>query len=634
MPVSIRARTQVRTLRLRSVLWAGPRRRPVALGISGLGRVDARDSSSHRPRGGGRRARGRRLAAGPPDRRLLRDRLRRQPHAQGPHRGPPDVRRPLLLRRRRVRRPRARAASARPTWTATRSSATRTTSWCSSTPATTAARPIEFRVNPRGIQGDAIYYDADGNEDFAPDFFYDTRGAHHRRAAGRPEMRIPFSSLRYPRADPQTWGILLWRNYPRDFRYLIYFSSPPAARLQLPHLPLQRAHGPHGLPSGAHLVAAPYVSRPGRGRRGAPAGRAARGRRRRRRRGPRREVDARPPTPPSTPRQPRLLADRGRRGADRGQQPLRALLSREAAVLPGGRRPLRHADPGGLHPHHHLAALGRLRGDRQARAHWPTPCSRRRTAAAAASSCPGPPAPRRAARTSGRSWASAACASDLALVLPEPALRRPRDRGRRPQPGLRSRLPVAARRGRRGDRPAPVERHRDPGRVPTWPPSGTAARCPATPGLLGRTPRARGTRFAQLQDVGDGFRDDQGFVPQVGYRRGYGGGRAHLLPRRGPPDGACGPSSSAEYAADREGDLLTSSYGGGFSLAGRREPPGPPRHPTVAASARGACSWTAPSCPSPSQFEPLAAGSPASRCRASWRGHRPRERARGPRRAT
>jgi hypothetical protein len=69
---------------------------------------------------------------------------------------------------------------------------------------------VELRVNPRGIQGDAVFNDANQNEDFSPDFFYDTAA---RIGAGgwSAEYRIPFSSLRYPPSDPQTWGILIWR---------------------------------------------------------------------------------------------------------------------------------------------------------------------------------------------------------------------------------------------------------------------------------------------------------------------------------------------------------------------------------------------------------------------------------------
>ena len=88
---------------------------------------------------------------------------------------------------------------------------------------------IELRVNPRGIQGDTIYNDATGNEDFSPDFFYDTAAAI--TATGwNAEYRVPLSSLRYPEGSdvtPQTWGILVWRNYPRDYRYGFHSAALP-----------------------------------------------------------------------------------------------------------------------------------------------------------------------------------------------------------------------------------------------------------------------------------------------------------------------------------------------------------------------------------------------------------------------
>jgi hypothetical protein len=116
----------------------------------------------------------------------------------------------------------------------------------------------EFRVNPRGIQGDALYYDATGNEDFAPDFYYDT-AARITDRGWTAEMRIPFSSLRYPKTDPQTWGILLWRNYPREYRYLIYSRPIP----RNPNCLLCHSGALAGfarLPRSAHLVVAPYAA--------------------------------------------------------------------------------------------------------------------------------------------------------------------------------------------------------------------------------------------------------------------------------------------------------------------------------------------------------------------------------------
>jgi len=116
---------------------------------------------------------------------------------------------------------------------------------------------VEFFVNARNIQYDAIMDDASGETD-APDFFWDsaTRINDHGWTL---EMRIPFSSLRYKAVDPQTWGIVLFRNYPRAFRYQIMSTRMPrggncfVCRENL-------LVGLERLPTGGHLVAAPYAS--------------------------------------------------------------------------------------------------------------------------------------------------------------------------------------------------------------------------------------------------------------------------------------------------------------------------------------------------------------------------------------
>jgi hypothetical protein len=117
---------------------------------------------------------------------------------------------------------------------------------------------IELRVNPRGIQADAIFNDANQNEAFSPDFFYDT--ATRITAKGwSAEFRIPFSSLRYSDANPQSWGILIVRNYPRDFTYTI--ASAPIPRTS--GCKICYAHeitDLRDLPKVAHVVAAPYVT--------------------------------------------------------------------------------------------------------------------------------------------------------------------------------------------------------------------------------------------------------------------------------------------------------------------------------------------------------------------------------------
>src|SRR5262245_43068753 len=113
-------------------------------------------------------------------------------------------------------------------------------------------------ANARGIQYDAITDDVTGNEDSSPDFFWDS-SAKITESGWVLEMRVPFTSLRYGREDPQTWGILLYRNYPREFRYQMFSA-------RLPHggncfiCRSNVLEGLQGLPSGGHLVIAPSVT--------------------------------------------------------------------------------------------------------------------------------------------------------------------------------------------------------------------------------------------------------------------------------------------------------------------------------------------------------------------------------------
>jgi hypothetical protein len=117
---------------------------------------------------------------------------------------------------------------------------------------------IELRVNPRGNQTDAVLNDASGNEDLSPDFFYDT-AAQITDDGWTAEMRIPLSSLRYPRMEENRWGILVWRNYPRDQRYAIH-SSPLPRGANCLICQSRELTGLTGLPAGGHFVAAPYVT--------------------------------------------------------------------------------------------------------------------------------------------------------------------------------------------------------------------------------------------------------------------------------------------------------------------------------------------------------------------------------------
>ena len=77
-------------------------------------------------------------------------------------------------------------------------------------------------MTPHNIQYDAITDDSSG-EDSSPDFFWESATAITEHGWTL-EIRIPFSSLRYRTAEQQTWGILLYRNYPRD-RHFQFFSA-------------------------------------------------------------------------------------------------------------------------------------------------------------------------------------------------------------------------------------------------------------------------------------------------------------------------------------------------------------------------------------------------------------------------
>ena len=114
-----------------------------------------------------------------------------------------------------------------------------------------------FLANASAVQYDAISSDASG-EDNSPDFFWES--AAKRTAKGwQLEIRIPFSSIRYRDANPDRWGILFYRNRPRDFRYQYFTSKLPRDRNCF-ICNVRPLTGLADLPKGSHWVIAPYVS--------------------------------------------------------------------------------------------------------------------------------------------------------------------------------------------------------------------------------------------------------------------------------------------------------------------------------------------------------------------------------------
>ncbi len=114
-----------------------------------------------------------------------------------------------------------------------------------------------FLVNASSIEYDAISSDASG-EDNSPDFFWEA-AAKITDKGWQLEMRIPFSSIRYVDPNPDHWGVMLYRNRPRDFRYQYFTSKLPRDRNCF-ICSSRELTGLAGLPKGAHWVAAPYLS--------------------------------------------------------------------------------------------------------------------------------------------------------------------------------------------------------------------------------------------------------------------------------------------------------------------------------------------------------------------------------------
>ncbi len=89
-------------------------------------------------------------------------------------------------------------------------------------------RAYEFFVNAMGVQMDLVVDDVSGNEDSSWDAIWESAG-RLTEDGYHVEIAIPYTSLRFQRAaGGQTWGLDLIRIYPRDQRYLL--ASNPRNR--------------------------------------------------------------------------------------------------------------------------------------------------------------------------------------------------------------------------------------------------------------------------------------------------------------------------------------------------------------------------------------------------------------------
>jgi hypothetical protein len=80
-------------------------------------------------------------------------------------------------------------------------------------------RAYQFRINPLGVQADAINSDVEGTEDFSWDSIWDSAG-RITPDGYVVEVAVPLQQLRVPSGgSPQTWGFMAMRDWPRDLRH-------------------------------------------------------------------------------------------------------------------------------------------------------------------------------------------------------------------------------------------------------------------------------------------------------------------------------------------------------------------------------------------------------------------------------
>jgi hypothetical protein len=82
-------------------------------------------------------------------------------------------------------------------------------------------RAFQFRVNPLGVQADAVFSEQDGIEDFSWDMIWASVG-RITDAGYVVETALPLKQLRFqPGGKTQTWGFEAFRSWPRNVRHRI-----------------------------------------------------------------------------------------------------------------------------------------------------------------------------------------------------------------------------------------------------------------------------------------------------------------------------------------------------------------------------------------------------------------------------
>ncbi|MDA8016545.1 MAG: carbohydrate binding family 9 domain-containing protein [Thermoanaerobaculia bacterium] len=120
-------------------------------------------------------------------------------------------------------------------------------------------RAFQFRINPLGVQADALFSQVEFIEDFSWDVIWDSAGRITTEGYVV-EVALPLDQIRFPETEgPQTWGVELGRSYPRDRRHRM--SANPRDRDRTCLLcQVDKVRGFEGIEPGRNLEVTPTVT--------------------------------------------------------------------------------------------------------------------------------------------------------------------------------------------------------------------------------------------------------------------------------------------------------------------------------------------------------------------------------------
>ena len=120
-------------------------------------------------------------------------------------------------------------------------------------------RAFQFRVNPLGVQADALFDETGGSEDFAFDMIWQS-AARINGEGYVVEIAVPLDQLRFPSTrEAMVWGFDVGRSYPRQVRHRI--ASYPRNRDRSCLLcQIEKVEGFSGLEPGRNLEITPTLT--------------------------------------------------------------------------------------------------------------------------------------------------------------------------------------------------------------------------------------------------------------------------------------------------------------------------------------------------------------------------------------